>query len=458
MLGAPARAAEHRVASAEELGRLAGRLRPGDVVVMADGTWKDQAIAFRGKGTPGEPITLRAQTPGKVVLTGNSSLAIDGEHLVVGGLSLSGGATAGDAVRMSGRGCRLTDTAIVDYRCKFYVHLFGVEGRLDRCYLAGKTTDSPTVQVEAEGRPNHHRLDHNHFGPRPPLGRNGGETLRVGYSGQSMSESGTLVERNLFDRCDGEIEIISSKSCGNVYRFNTFLDCAGMLTLRHGNRCTVEGNFFLGHRKKGSGGIRIIGEGHTVVNNYIEGVDRGGFWVTSGIPDSPLNGYFRARDVVIAFNTVVDSSGPGVDLDAGFGTSRRTLRPERITVANNVFSAPEGGTLLEGTVGEGFRWAGNIASASPRSPEHAGLRRIDPRLTRAMDGLLRPSADSPAKGAADATIATVGTDIDGQAREGRWDSGCDQLSDGPVTNRPLTAVDVGTSWMARERPPGREGR
>ena len=105
-----------------------------------------------------------------------------------------------------------------------------------------------------------------------------------------MRNSGTLVESNLFDRCDGEIEIISSKSCENIYRFNTFLDCAGMLTLRHGNRCRVEGNFFLGHHKKGSGGIRIIGEDHIIINNYIEGIEKGGFWITSGIVNSPLNG------------------------------------------------------------------------------------------------------------------------------------------------------------------------
>jgi poly(beta-D-mannuronate) lyase len=115
---------------------------------------------------------------------------------------------------------------------------------MDHCYLAGKTNDSPTLQIEVGSSPNRHLIDHNHFGPRPPLGRNGGETIRVGYSHQSMSNSCTTVEHNLFDRCDGELEIISNKSCENVYRFNTFLDCAGMFTLRHGNRCLVEGNFF----------------------------------------------------------------------------------------------------------------------------------------------------------------------------------------------------------------------
>jgi poly(beta-D-mannuronate) lyase len=451
-------AAEHRVTRAEEIARLADALRPGDVLVMANGTWKDQAVAFAGKGTSEAPITLRAEMPGKVILTGQSSLRIDGEHLVVRGLWLSSAASAGDSVRLSGRHCRLTDTAIVDCTSKFFAHLSGTENRLDHCYLAGKTSDSPTLQIEAEGQPNRHRIDHNHFGPRPPLHRNGGETIRVGYSGQSMSDSATTVEQNLFDRCDGEIEIISNKSCGNIYRCNTFRDCAGMFTLRHGNRCLVEGNFFLGHQKRGSGGIRVIGEDHTIINNYIEGVRQGAFWITAGIPDSPLNGYYRARRVLIAFNTVVDSAGPCLELDAGFGSSRRSLRPEHITIANNVFSVREGEALLKGNEGEGFEWTGNVASPLPGAPEHSGIRRVELRLERSADGLWRPAADSPVWGAAEGRFPMVATDIDGQARTGRWDPGCDQLSFTPVTSRPLTAADVGPSWMERDQASGDRNR
>ena len=357
----PGSAAEYRVASTADIARATNGLRPGDVLVMTDGAWKDQAVNFRARGTAEKPITLRAATPGKVLLTGKSSLLIEGEHLAVSGLFLKEGQATGDGVKLGGRFCRLTDTAVVGGTFKFFVHLFGADHRMDHCYLAGKTNDSPTMQVEAEGVPNRHRIDHNHFGPRPPLGRNGGETIRVGYSHQSMSNSATLVEQNLFDRCDGELEIISNKSCENVYRGNTFLDCAGMFTLRHGNRCVVEGNFFLGHHKRGSGGIRVIGEGHVIVNNYIDGVEQGGIRLTAGIPNSPLVGYFQARDCLIAFNTIVDSRGPLFELDAGIGTSGRTLRPENITLANNLLS-PSDGPLLKGTEGAGFKWMGNFAS------------------------------------------------------------------------------------------------
>jgi len=443
---ATARAAEHRVSSAAEISEIAGGARPGDVIVMNDGVWQDQAIVFRGQGTAEKPITLRAQTPGQVILAGKSSLTIDGNYLLVSGLFLKNGQSGGDGVKLAGRYCRLTDSAVIGGSYKFFVHFFGTSNRMDHCYLASKTNDSPTLQVEVEGKANHHQIDQNHFGPRPPLGRNGGETMRVGYSHQSMMNSGTLVENNLFDRCDGEIEIISSKSCENIYRFNTFLDCAGMLTLRHGNRCVVEGNFFLGHHKKGSGGIRVIGEYHLIINNYIDAVEKGGFWVTAGVSNSALNAYFQARNCVIAFNSFVDGRGPAIELDAGFGSSGRTLRPENITVANNLFSLSEG-TLLKGKEGEGFKWMGNIAAPTAATTEHSGIRAIDPKLERSKDGLWRPASNSSAHGAVEGDFPSVKTDMDGQPRSARTDVGCDQISDAPITHRPLTAADVGPSWV-----------
>lgn len=441
----PAAASEFRASSRIEIEAVLPKLLPGDRLILSNGVWNHQAIVLRGKGTDKEPITVQAETPGKVLFTGDSSLLIDGDYLVVSGLAFREASSKGDAIRLSGRNSRLTETAVTGGNHKFLVHLSGTSNRLDHCYLAGKTNDSPSLQIEAEGRPNHHQVDHNHFGPRPPLGRNGGETIRVGYSGQSMNSSATLVEQNLFDRCDGELEIISSKSCDNIYRGNTFFECAGTLTLRHGNRCRVERNFFLGHHKKGGGGIRVIGEDHTILNNYLEGIDQAAFWITSGIPDSPLNGYFQARHCLIAFNSLVDSSGPAIELDAGIGRSGRTLRPEKITVANNLFALGSR-PVLKGKEGDGFRWLGNLAD-SPSFEEHSGIRAATLKLMKGPDGLFRPPRSSPAAGAAEGSFPDAILDVDGQTRAGRWDVGCDQASDAAPGNRPLTAADVGPRWL-----------
>lgn len=446
----PATAAEYRVFSADDIRQREDELRPGDMLVMADGVWKDQKIIFRGSGTEAAPITLQAETLGGVVLEGKSSVTIDGSHLVVRGIVLRGCRVEADAFRMRGSSCRLTECAVIGGAHKFFVHLFGERHRVDQSFLADKTSDSPTLQIEVEAGPNHHRIDHNHFGPRPPLGRNGGETIRIGYSHQSMRNSRSLVEHNLFEACDGEIEIISSKSCENVFRFNTFRRCAGMLTLRHGDRCVVEGNFFLGEHTRGSGGIRVIGQGHRLINNYIAGVEKGGFWITSGIVDSPLKGYVQARDCLIAFNTVVDSAGPCVDLDAGHGSANRTLRPAAITLANNLFVPGASGTIFTGTEGEDFVWEGNVVCATSQR-RSTRARVFEFEMIETADGLWRPQVDSPIQNAAKGNYPEGKSDIDGQSRGAEPDVGCDEVSEEPVANRPLTSKDVGPTWR-RNRP------
>ncbi|WP_081886271.1 chondroitinase-B domain-containing protein [Haloferula sp. BvORR071] len=441
ILAPSAFATEHTISSAVELARLSDSLAPGDVVIISDGTWKDQRLAFTAKGTEAQPITLRAATPGKVILEGGSALKVDGEHLLVDGLWFKDASTDANAIEVRGSDCRITNCAVSGGQHRNFLRLWGLRHRIDHCAFSGKTTDNPTVQIEVEEKPNHHQLDHNYFGPRPPLGRNGGETIRIGYSHQSMSSSATVMENNLFERCDGEIEIISNKSCDNIYRGNTFRDCAGMLTLRHGNRCRVEGNFFFGNLKRGSGGIRIIGEDHVVVNNYIDSVCNGSFWITAGIPDSPLVGYFTARNATIAFNTVVASPGTAIDLEAGMGSSGRSLRPDNASIIGNVFSLPPGAELSKGTEGSGFRWSGNFSNLPDEHVTEAELM-----LSRSGDGMWRPLPASSLRAAVD-RLATVTMDADGQARAARTDAGCDQFSAEPVKSHPLSRDETGPEWM-----------
>ncbi len=444
-------AAEHRASSADEIARLAPGLRPGDVIVMTNGSWRDQEIAFRASGSAGRPVTLRAETSGKVILEGGSSLLIEGEHLQAEGIWLRNAGGGKEAIALKGKDCRLTACAVTGGDHRNYLRMWGEGHRVDHCHFSGKTSDAPTVQIEVEEQPNLHRLDHNHFGHRPPLGRNGGETIRVGYSHQSMRSSGTVVEFNLFEHCDGELEIISNKSCDNIYRANTFRECAGTLTLRHGNRCTVEGNFFLGNGKRGSGGIRVIGEEHRIFNNYIDSVAGGAFMITAGIPDTPLDGYVAAKNCTVAFNTVVDARGACIELNAGLGTSRRTVQADHITIAHNLFSVPEKGLLAKGREGKSWRWTGNFSN---RGDDRAN--KVDLMLTRGQDGLWRPAPGSPARGTA-RPFPGVERDIDGQPRHGRLDAGCDQLAAAPVTSRPMTVAETGPAWMHPADGQGRLG-
>ena len=458
-----AKADVYSVSNAAQIASVMASALPGDTLVMTNGTWMNAQIVFQGNGDSLHPIVLRAEIPGQVVITGTSYLRIAGTWLVVDGLRFENGVCPSGSViefrSPNGTGsdhCRLTNSSIVDYNPPDsltdykWVSLYGSYNRVDHCYFAGKRHSGTTLVVWLGPTPNYHRIDRNHFGPRPPLGINGGETIRVGTSDWSMYDSFTTVEENYFNRCNGEAEIISSKSCGNVYRANTFDSCAGALTLRHGNRCRVEGNFFFGNKVKDSGGIRVIGEDHVVVNNYLADLAgssmKSALPVMNGVPDSPLNRYFRVQRALIAFNTFVDCK---VNLLIGAGKDTElTLPPLNCVIANNIVRSTYGPLIQYADTPVNMIYAGNLFhGASLGIAQPAGITVSDPKLIKDTAGIWRPGSDSPAIGQAVPTEGDVTIDMDGQARASTTDIGADQSSIAPVTSRPLTTEDAGPGWM-----------
>ena len=82
ILGVESAAAERLCATVADLHAAFRTARPGDVVLMRDGVWKDADIVFEGAGEPDRPVALRAATPGQVTLTGHSRLRLAGRWLV----------------------------------------------------------------------------------------------------------------------------------------------------------------------------------------------------------------------------------------------------------------------------------------------------------------------------------------------------------------------------------------
>ncbi|MCL4153885.1 UNVERIFIED_CONTAM: hypothetical protein GTU68_026122, partial [Idotea baltica] len=273
----PVTAEEFRVGNEKDFQEAAKKVAAGDVIVLKDGVWKDSRLEIKASGDSDAVITITAETPGKVIFKGDSRISLGGRHLVVDGLWFQN-PTGEESIEFRAdsknlaRDCRVTNCAVTNDDTNFerketsrFLSLYGSGHRIDRCYFSGKTTGGPTAVVWlVEGDPASHRLDHNHFGEREKLGKNGGETIRLGDSNTSMMTASCVVEDNLFEKCNGEAECISNKSCGNIYRRNYFVEVSGTLTLRHGNDCLVEENVFLGKGAKGTGGVRVIGEGHVV--------------------------------------------------------------------------------------------------------------------------------------------------------------------------------------------------
>ena len=346
----PVAAKEYRVALPEVAAvlRTAG---PGDRIVVADGDYRDLELKWRGAGAEGAPVRIEAATPGGVRIGGMSTLRLAGRWIEIGGFDFRNGTAPSGAVvefrcgKEVADDCRMTDCIIDNYNpvrrdmAYSYVLLYGRRNRVDHCTFAGKLNLGVTLIVmlnEERSQQNFHRIDHNHFAPRPVYGSNGAETIRVGTSQQALRSSNTLIEENLFERCDGEVEVVSIKSSDNIVRRNVFFESQGVLALRHGDRNLVEENLFVGNGIRNTGGIRIVNAGHRVVRNTLVGIAGGRFFsalaVMNAVPNSLPNRYCLVEDVEIADNLFVDCS------NIEFGTGRdleRTLAPERVTFERN---------------------------------------------------------------------------------------------------------------------------
>ena len=406
---APAHAEQYFVHGQREYALARKQVQAGDTITLANGDWRDFDLVISGVGSASKPITVKAEVPGKVFLTGQSSLRLGGQYIVVTGLVFRDGysprgeviafrANADDLAHNS----RVTETVIDNfskpdrYDDDYWVGLYGRGNRFDHNHLVGKTNKGVTLAVRLnseQSRSNSHRIDHNYFGPRPILGSNGGETIRIGVSAYSMFTSGTVVENNVFDRCDGEVEIISSKSNGNTYRGNLFLQSRGTLTLRHGDDNMVERNVFLGKGKDHTGGIRVINRNQTVSDNYMEGLRGTGFasalTVMNGVPNSPVNRYVQVSKARIERNTVVGSAE--VALGAG-ASAERTAAPVESSMTANLFSGLAGQPLvrIDADV-SGIQFAGNVVDAGFATGLPKGFTERPLELKRAGNGLLYPS-------------------------------------------------------------------
>lgn len=351
-------AAEIPVADAAAFAAAAKNVAAGDTLVLQDGIWSDARLKIHASGTPEKPVTVKAQTPGKVLLTGDSRISIAGEHIVVDGLCFLN-PTGEEAIELRidsdelANDCRVTNCAVTNElqaapgKSARFVSIYGTRNRIDHCYIAGKTSEGTTMVVwlaeeaQDQGR---HQIDHNHFGPRQKLGKNGGETIRLGDSKTSMLPAACVVEHNLFEKCDGEAECISNKSCGNIYRHNTFKGVSGTLTLRHGNQCVVENNLFDGAGAKGTGGVRVIGEHHIVTGNYFVNLtgddERSALCIMLGIPDSPANGYFQVKHAEITANSFINCEH---NILIGMsGDKKASLPPVETRISHNYIDTSKG--------------------------------------------------------------------------------------------------------------------
>lgn len=314
-----AQAASYKVNTKSEFDEATSKVMPGDEIVLANGSWSDVQLALNVSGTADKMIYLRGEEPDKTFISGRSQILLGGDYLYVHNLSFNGcvatsPTSKGRIVEFKSGRREANHSVISD--CHFdscvpenksfddvWINLYGTYNTVQRCYMGGKDNKGLYIVVwHKNQKSDHHTIRHNYFYRPTSYNReeNGQEVIRIGDSNNSLTDSSTIIEDNFFYRCNGEIEIISIKSGDNHVRRNTFLECVGCVTLRHGNYNTISDNYFIANGVARSGGVRVINKGHKIYNNYfcgqLSGNERAAISLQLGVENGKLNEYDQVKD------------------------------------------------------------------------------------------------------------------------------------------------------------------
>ncbi|WP_406253386.1 polysaccharide lyase 6 family protein [Streptomyces atratus] len=448
-MSADASAADTTVGSLAELQSAINGAAPGDRIVVADGTYTvpaGGAINVSGKnGTSAAQITIVSKSRGGAVLRGERSFVFaNSSNITVSGFAFRQSTTMEIPADCSSIRLTRNDFQHADSGDPYWLVVRANDTKIDRNHFHDKTTAGIFLVVDGPGSTAMAQNIHifrNHFSDHSFSGDNGGESIRLGVSGRALSGAHAVVEYNLFERANGDPEAISVKSSDNTIRYNTIRDSRGGIVLRHGNRSRVEGNYLIG----GSEGVRLYGNDHLIVNNYLSGLSGRALVVGSGTTRDHNSGETqderRGNDAcdraVIVHNTLIGNSST-------LSGETRTYEPRDVVIADNLLAGDSGSLVAMGTT-TNFTWQTNMlwgAAANGNIPS-GGYTRVDPKLATGQDGVARLSAGSPAIGAATLASPAVADDIDGDSRGTTRDIGADEYSTAAALRHPLTTADVG---------------
>ena len=468
---------------------------PGDTVVVANGTydWGAINITNNNGSITSEWIVLKSQTFKGVIFTNTTYLEFKGTHIKIDGFYFINGSIGYSPVvqfrNSSGAFSdysRLTNTIIQDYSSDTatgnnWVSLYGTHNRVDHCTFIHKYNSNPVIVIwydnntfPQKSTSTYHLIDSNYFRDMAYQGSNGGEYIRLGTGANCNSDGYNTVEYNLFENgIQQEPEIVSNKSNFNTYRYNTFRNTNGGLTLRRGRYCNVYGNIFIrdssfnGSRQYG---IRIFEKGHNIFNNYFEGINcnQGSFHTgigpivinngESAISDTILlaaeSNHFPADSCLIAFNTVVNCYG-GAGINIGLNLSNGYPFPaQNIFIANNIIKMLQGTAVYSESTnaaltyiaqGNLYNAASGLYPAGSLAPD-SGFTSKTMNFTNRINGLLVPPSlvQDAAINTSNYVALMQSKDIRLTNRSAIFDVGCYELnSTGTIVNTPLDSNVVG---------------
>lgn len=357
-----------RVSNAKAFRALSERVQPGDQVVLTGSDWKDtHQIKFAAHGTAQAPILIRAEKPDSVVFSGSANVAFYGEHLIIMDLVFKDivVAATGSTIFRLGNGKEHPAAHCIVNRIRiencgslapadwprirmWYMTVHGPGNTVANSTFAQLKNYGQMLAAQdlpQEGLLQLHVLN-NRFIDRPMVDRqNGYELIQIGWSGEHGRPAGALIQGNHIEAFNVDNEEIFTLKASDIFvRSNNFVACQGSLNLRTADRVLLQGNTFDGQGRPNTGGIRIEGADHVVIENTFRNLKAPRDYyswtlslmaadveATGATPD----GYGRARHILIANNRFEHN-----DARIAIGTYPRPthqLLPHNILIQNNTF-------------------------------------------------------------------------------------------------------------------------
>jgi poly(beta-D-mannuronate) lyase len=444
LLAPPLLAREVNVATIPELRTALANTAPGDRVIVADGEYLNtEPLEITSVGTKARPIEIAAKTVGGVEIRGKAgfTFASPAAYVTLRGFKLTHEAGTLDLPGGTHH-CRVTRNLfeLKIARKATYVTVEGDDHEIDHNTFQNKKTEGKMLEVagpSGSAMAKRTWIHHNYFYNFENTHRNNSSALHIGSSWRSMSSAHSIVEHNLFSKTRGENEgAICNKSSDNVYRFNTFGPGCTELSLRHGNRCQVYANFFIGTR----GGLRIYGDDHKVFSNYFQN-NRPAVQIGNGdgnVPPAKLTSHDRPDRVEFVFNTLTDNESNVV-----MEQRRGGLGATHLVFANNIIQGGDRAVSIGGLLTEAL-WEGNVIwKSDPGDIPSTGFQSIDPHLQKEAGNMFRLSEPASAAISAAGEYSYVEVDIDGQSRGPSSKIGADQISPTRPCNGILKPSEVG---------------
>jgi poly(beta-D-mannuronate) lyase len=300
------------------------------MILLDDGIYENINLTIDNIGTSTNPIIIKAKNNGKVFFSGSVNVSITGQYIILSNIIFTNGK---GSIELKGSNNRITN-------CEFSLNdgngpiltVSKYNNRIDHNIFKDFSNFNPWVQVlHEDDTPDYILIDSNTFMNRKKGNGNGFETIRFGLSGTSLSPSHSVIENNIFENCNGEIEIISNKAGGNIYHKNTFKTSYGSLTLRHGNKVIVSKNKFLQDNVPDTGGIRVAtGSGHTIYNNFFENTNnRAALIINSGSNENIYN-------IQVSHSKFLKNIFLNCSLDIMIGSTQFPLSPRECLIEDNV--------------------------------------------------------------------------------------------------------------------------